>query len=462
MKTARLLLCFLLAAVLSLSFNNSSKAATTFKDVSTTHRAYKEIMYLSQGAIVTGNTSGYFKPNSIVTRAAAAAMIGRALNLNGDPRTTQFKDVGPGNFASGYIQSAVEKKIITGYKDGTFHPNDPVNRGQMAIMISKAFNYSFNNTVSGAASALKTRGIAQGMVDGSFGADMPIVRGDFSVFLARSIDYKLRLVPTVSFSSEKYVISSDLNVRTGPSTKYPKVTNILAKTKVEVAYKVGEWLYIKTESGEGFAHGAYLADDYEQAIAKKTIVIDPGHGYPDVGAVGFGIFESNVVLDTSLRLKELLLQTPFPVKLTRETDEKVELNDRVAFAKRVNADIFVSVHANAYNGSANGTETYYYSAAATNPYAEDSKVLATFIQKRLLVALELNDRGVKRGNFHVIRENTMPAVLTELGFIDYKPDNDKLRSPLWRQRAAEGIYLGILDYYKYNGHDVSKLYNVVQ
>jgi N-acetylmuramoyl-L-alanine amidase len=463
MKTARLLLCLILTTVLSLSISQtSSKAATSFLDISQNHRAYKEITYLAQGAIVSGELSGYFRPNRVVTRAEAAAMIGRALNLNGEKRPTQFKDVGSGNFASGYIQSAVEAKIITGYKDGTFNPDEPMNRGQMAVVICKAFNYDFGNTASGAAGALLSKGIAQGMADGTFGLTKSITRADFSVFLARAINYKLRLTPTVAFTSEKYVIPNTLNVRTGPSTKYTTVTSLKTGTKVEVAYSVGDWLYIRSGSTEGFAHGAYLATDYSPALAAKTIVIDPGHGGTDPGASGFGIHEKDVVLDTALRVKKLILQTPFNINLTRETDEKISLSDRVAFAQRVNGDIFISIHANAFDGKANGTETYYYRSAATNPYVKDSEMLATFIQKRLLAAWKLNDRGVKHGNFHVIRENTMPAVLTELGFIDYKPDNDKLRSAYWRQEAAEAIYLGILDYYKYKGHNVTNLYNVVQ
>lgn len=72
---------------------------------------------------------------------------------------------------------------------------------------------------------------------------------------------------------------------------------------------------------------------------------------------------------------------------------------------------------------------------------------------------KLNNRGVKHGNFHVLRENTMPAALVELGFITNKSDNEKLASATWRQRAAEAIYLGILDYYKEKGYNVNSYYN---
>ena len=68
------------------------------------------------------------------------------------------------------------------------------------------------------------------------------------------------------------------------------------------------------------------------------------------------------------------------------------------------------------------------------------------------------DRGVKHGDYHVLRENTMPAVLVELGFIDNASDNEKLASTTYRQKAAQAIYYGILDYYKANGYNVSQYY----
>lgn len=473
MKAVKLLLCLLLAMSTVLTVGQTkSEAATGFKDISSSHRAYKEITYLGQGDIVSGNENGNFVPNSSVTRGEAAAMIGRALNLNGTKRATSFSDVGAGNFASGYIQSAVDKKIFSGYGDGTFRPYAKVTRGEMAVMISKAFNYSFNNSVSGAASALMSRGIAQGMDNGTFGADQTLIRADFAVFLARAIDYTLRTKPTITFSGAKYVNVDSLNVRKGPSTKYTTIGALKQNTKVEIGYKVGTWTLVKSGSLIGFVSDSYLANDItsggddtenpgDGTLSSQVIVLDPGHGGKDSGAVGLGITEKSVVLDTSLRLQKLLANTPITVKMTRSTDVFIELKDRVAFAKQNKANTFVSVHANSANGSASGSETYYYDTAksrAVNPNTSDSKLLAQKIQARLAVAMEHNNRGDKHGDFHVIRENSMPAVLVELGFIDNKSDNAKLASPTYRQKAAKAIYHGILDYYKAKGYNVNGLY----
>ncbi|MCM3574435.1 MULTISPECIES: N-acetylmuramoyl-L-alanine amidase [Mesobacillus] len=460
----------ILLALLILPFTaNSSEAAVAFLDVDSSHRAYPEISYLAGGNIVNG-TGGYFNPNKEVTRAEAATMLGRALNLNGTKRATMFKDVDPGSFASGYIQSAVEKSIISGYQDGTFRPEQPVKRGEMALLINRAFGYGGSDTIS-AANALMEKGIAQGISPGNFGYDLKIKRADFSVFLARAVNYKYRINAQVEFGGDLQIKADSLNVRTGPSTNFTIVHELPIATKVEAAYRVGDWVFIRSAEAEGLVHGAYLTGTYPSFMNKplpastplneEMIIIDPGHGGKDPGASGYGIQEKAVVLDTALKVKALLAKTPFSYKLTRETDVYLTLSQRVSLAKSVGGDTFVSIHANAFNGSANGTEVYYYGTSATNPYHSDSKRLAAAIQNRLLAAWKLYDRGIDHGDYHVLRENSMPAVLVELGFIDNKKDNEKLASAWWRQEAAEAIYLGILDYYKAKGYNVTYLYNNV-
>ncbi|RDI39982.1 N-acetylmuramoyl-L-alanine amidase [Falsibacillus pallidus] len=443
--------------------------AQTFVDVGDSHRAKMEINYLATGQIVNGSLDGHFYPDKQVTRAEAAAMIGRTLQFNGKQVSTDFSDVGIQNFASGYIQEAARHSIITGYKDGSFKPDQPVARGEMAIMISRAFGYGAS-TINSAAKALMDKGIAQGVADGTFGTTNSIKRSDFSVFLARSINSELRLNGSMpEFTQTDTVNADSLNMRSGPSTLYDVKSAIPFKGEVKIGYKVGKWAFIQYDGKTGFVHTDFLASSVggsSSQIAGKTIVIDPGHGGTDPGASGYGLLEKTVTQDTALRVQNYFKQTPFNILLTQEKDPvgyKTELSDRVAFARNHNADIFVSIHCNSFNGTADGTETYYY-AAYQNPHVDESKALATYVQKRMLDALDLKDRGIDNGDFHVIRENTMPAILTELAFIDNKSDNAKLASSYWRQEAAKAIYLGILDYY-YNYKkidDVLPLYNLLQ
>ncbi|WP_257475177.1 N-acetylmuramoyl-L-alanine amidase [Bacillus sp. MCCB 382] len=466
---------FLLMSILSLAvivaFSNVSPKSTyasTFPDVGDSHRAKDEIYYLATGKIANGDQNGYFHPDKQVTRAEAAALIGRAIQLNGEQKRTEFTDVGSQHFASGYIQEAADKKIITGYSDGSFKPNAPVARGEMALLISRAFGYQ-STTISSASAQLIDRGIAQGMSDGSFGTTQSIKRSDFSVFLSRSINAKMRLAgqePT--FSKVQYVTTDNLNFREGPSTYYSVLGSFDKGKEVKVGYEIGEWAFIQADGIEGFVHTAYLSSkkvsDIEDLLADKTIIIDPGHGYPDNGASGFGLNESFVVLDTGMRVKGYLEKSPFHFAMTRESDKKIELQDRVTFAREKGGDIFVSIHANSFNGTAHGTESYYFQSAAYNPYVNQSKALATYLQNRLVESWDAFDRGEKNGNFHVLRENTMPASLVELGFIDQKEDNAKLASPSYRQKAAKAIYLGILDYYYHyeNLKGIDYLYQELQ
>ncbi|MGM9923589.1 MAG: S-layer homology domain-containing protein [Bacillus sp. (in: firmicutes)] len=175
--------------------------AASFKDVSTNYRFYDEINYLTGKGIITGYPDGTFKPEQTVTRAAAAMMIGRALDLDGTQRKTKFKDVNSTMVASGYIQSAVEKGIISGFPDGTFKPNQSVTRGQLAIFLAKAFQLEKTATVtfkdvspSMAAypyiGKLVAANITTGYEDNTYRPNIAVTRGQFSAFMARALDPK--------------------------------------------------------------------------------------------------------------------------------------------------------------------------------------------------------------------------------------------------------------------------------
>ncbi|OLN24141.1 cell wall hydrolase [Domibacillus antri] len=456
-------------------FNVTSPAqAAGFTDVPA--RALEEVTFLSDGNIAKGSSAAIFNSNRTITRAEAAIFLGRALQLNGTPRKTVFRDVDRSSSVAGYIQSGVDHNIILGYLSGVsagnFYPNKAITRGEMAIMIANAFKYSYGGTASGAAKALMDRGVADGMGNGSFGSGNLIKRADFAVFLARAINPEFRTKDSVSFTKSLWSNAPNLNIRSGPSTAYPSIGKLSENQQVSGAHSVGKWTYVKSGATVGFVSTAYLrttaakpaatppvTESADSRLSGQTIIIDPGHGGSDPGAISFGLREKDVVLTTGLKVNNLLKQTPFNVKMTRSTDTFVSLSARPAFAVRNGGDVFVSIHANAASASATGTETFYYSAA-TNPYTADSRLLATKIQNRMIAAWNLRNRGVKTGNFAVLRENNMPAALAELGFITNKSDNDKLKSDYWLTSASKAIYYGILDYYKAKGYDVDSLYNV--
>ncbi|MFC5604834.1 N-acetylmuramoyl-L-alanine amidase [Sporosarcina koreensis] len=482
-KSVLFLLSFLMIFSFDLFTPKSASAASGFVDIPATHRAYKEISYLQQGNITTSDIVGKFDPDAPMTRAHAAAMIGKAIQLKGVPVNTRFPDVPTGHFASGYIEDSVNRGIIFGYKqtDGTYlyKPENQLKRGEMALLISRAFGYK-SDTTNAAAQEFMAKGISEGVGKGNFGTEQLMKRGDFAVFLARAVNAEFRTKNEGMTSTSLYVnVDEDttLNMRTGPSVDYPVTKNLFSGYPVDVTYTVGNWAYAKVGNGYGFIHSEYLSTDQpsisnikdpidviteiigKKALGQLTVVIDPGHGGKDPGAVGNKMSEKEVVLDISKRAKKYFQGTPINVKLTRETDVFIELADRVKFAKQNNADLFISVHANAFNGKASGIETYYYSAAR-NTNVQESKALSTYIQKRMLEAWNLPDRSVQSKSLHVIRENSMPATLIEVGFIDNAKDAQYIASPAHRETMAKAVFLGTLDYlYHFEGRsEVMPLY----
>ncbi|MEH7384312.1 cell wall-binding repeat-containing protein [Bacillus sp. JJ1521] len=182
-------------------------------------------------------------------------------------------------------------------------------------------------------------------------------------------------------------------------------------------------------------------------LAGLTIVVDAGHGGSDPGAIGHGLNEKDVVLDIAKRVQSKLEPIGANVVMTRESNVYVTLDQRVEIANSIGANAFISIHNNAAtNQSANGTETFW-----NDKYASaESKELATEIQKELIRQLGTRDRGVKEASFKVIRESTMASILVEVAFISNQNEAVKLGSPEFREKAANAIYQGVLNYYGKN------------
>ncbi|WP_052128593.1 N-acetylmuramoyl-L-alanine amidase family protein [Neosynechococcus sphagnicola] len=174
---------------------------------------------------------------------------------------------------------------------------------------------------------------------------------------------------------------------------------------------------------------------------RLVVVIDPGHGGPDVGAVGIGgIWEKNIVLDVSRQVADLLERQGIQAVLTRPDDRDLDLEPRVQIARQVNATIFVSIHANSINLSRpdiSGIETYYYATGAR---------LAQVLHRNILQGTGAKDRGVRTARFYVIRRTTMPSVLLEIGFVTGQEDASRLSTAAYRSQMAAAIARGILEY----------------
>ncbi|MDR3543855.1 MAG: N-acetylmuramoyl-L-alanine amidase [Desulfosporosinus sp.] len=192
-------------------------------------------------------------------------------------------------------------------------------------------------------------------------------------------------------------------------------------------------------------------------LKNKVIVIDPGHGGADPGAQNSGLKEKDVNLDISLRLRKVLESRGCKVILTREVDKdfflpgyilgrmakRAELNQRINLASANNADLFISVHTNSFpQRNTYGMETYYHLKSATG------KALAELIQEQLIRLQSDNKRKAKAGDYYLINQTQMPAVIVEVGFISNPRERKLLLSNNYRDSIAEAIGIGIDQYFK--------------
>ena len=205
-----------------------------------------------------------------------------------------------------------------------------------------------------------------------------------------------------------------------------------------------------------FATGGTANSSRVAGVSGHSIVIDPGHGGSDTGAVGpTGVTEASVTLAVSKDLQSILENSGARVTMTRDKDVDVYgpyASDRQELQARVNvgeytpgAEIFVSIHCNAFsNPASNGMETYYY---AGSPRGER---LATLLNEELEKAGGLFNRGVKTANFYVIKHSSMPATLAELAFVTNPKEEQLLASPAYQMKLAEGIARAISRYFSGN------------
>jgi N-acetylmuramoyl-L-alanine amidase len=216
----------------------------------------------------------------------------------------------------------------------------------------------------------------------------------------------------------------------------------------------------------------------------RRIVIDPGHGGHDPGAMSpSGTREKDIVLQIGHKVAQKIRDDlGIDAVMTRSTDVFIELQERTAIANKVGADLFVSIHANAsVNRAANGIETYYLNLAKTEKVAQlaakengttlekvstlqavlfdlmanyklnDSAHLANEVQKALhkkaLTAYPtVKNLGVKQGPFYVLVGATMPSILVETAFVSNERDEQKLKDPQYQDITAEGIITGLRGY----------------
>ena len=185
---------------------------------------------------------------------------------------------------------------------------------------------------------------------------------------------------------------------------------------------------------------------------QKVIIIDPGHGGKDTGAIGTNsIQEKDVSLSIAkkiIRLNETLLNNEFDMYSTRYMDTLISLSDRSRLAESLKADVFVSLHCNASNTSAKGMDIYVHNTNDEEVLIKKSIGMGLSILEESTLKLDFKKRAVRFANFQVLRENIeiRPAILIEMGFISSTDEADYFLKPKNIRAMALAILMGLYNY----------------
>lgn len=260
-----------------------------------------------------------------------------------------------------------------------------------------------------------------------------------------------------ALSSRLMVLYDVVNLRQGPGTEYPVVGQVKQGDVLLATDKSGDWYQVE----EGYVRqdlvylldGDSLSRSDEDALAGKVIVLDPGHGkisedgsYSDPGAIGpSGLREREVNLAVTAYAVDFLRRMGAQVITTNMGDNYLSLADRAAYAAYYDADIFVSIHANANTSAAVSGSGVYRNSASVNAYLDN--LLGRKIEDSLVASLERREVGVVAGAFGVLRDLSCPGVIVEVAFLSNPEEEALLASDEFRQKAAMAIAYGIRDYF---------------
>ncbi|WP_125604435.1 N-acetylmuramoyl-L-alanine amidase [Lapidilactobacillus bayanensis] len=248
--------------------------------------------------------------------------------------------------------------------------------------------------------------------------------------------------------------ANNTHLRTQPNANAAVVANLSANSTLTYVKTVNQWYQVKTSSGKVGYLASWVVTLKDKGtssstmpkvasnLAESTIVLDPGHGGNDSGALSqTNQYEKTYTLEMAKAIAARLRSAGANVILTRSSDDYVGLSQRARISNKLNADAFISLHFDS-NDSANsvsGVTTYYYNKT------RDGK-LARSLEGQLS-ALPLTNRGAEYANYEVLRENTRPSVLLELGYINNQKDFSQISSTSYRQAVANSIVNGLTAYF---------------
>ncbi|CEG22060.1 S-layer protein precursor [Planococcus massiliensis] len=258
-------------------------AAAAAPDLPKSHAFYDEMTYLMEKGVVSGYSDGTVKPDTEVTRAQAAVMIGRLKGFSGAKQATPFNDVPSTHYASGYIAEAAKAGYLKGYGDGTFRPNAPIIRGDMAMIVERVFDLAFtfnssfkdvgpNAVYSEAIRKILAANITIGYPDNTFRPRQAVTRGQFSAFLARALEPKFKndaAIPDSYMKDKTKTYTYQMSDGTTAVHRFQNVPNrdgLVYGFMWTAQIDGGSYEYLELENYNIFAFG-YPYSEYDVALA---------------------------------------------------------------------------------------------------------------------------------------------------------------------------------------------------
>ncbi len=272
-------------------------------------------------------------------------------------------------------------------------------------------------------------------------------------------DEQVRMVGTVKLTS------GNLNIRKGPTIKDDVIGKLPNGSRVEVLEQLEDWVKIPYQGASAYVSKPYLVISKEiikpSAGSQKIIVLDPGHGGKDPGAIASDkTYESDLVWRYALAVQETLEQAGYAVLFTRDEKNSCtnyksiydELGCRASFASKVGGHLHISLHADANPSKKfRGTVTFYNARkdldGHQNPFPKESKRLAELVQSHVQPVVGSSDRGIDNKNYYVNRMNSVPSVLIELGVMTNADDLKLLKSAAMPKKVAEALKQAIDQYF---------------
>ncbi|MGM0941500.1 MAG: N-acetylmuramoyl-L-alanine amidase [Bacillota bacterium] len=264
------------------------------------------------------------------------------------------------------------------------------------------------------------------------------------------------------------VVTKNTHIRSGPGSSYSSIGTLPAGKSYRLIETKGEWHQIEVNNGQNgwiaswhtdtpaqeatsasvSAHTIKAPDQQTSSITSATkpldgyhIMLDPGHGGKDSGAMGLkNVYEKNITFTTAQKIADKLREAGATVLTTRSKDTYISLDRRVELSHSNKTNAFISIHYNAFpDSSVSGLNTFYYSK-------KNDLRLAENVHTSLTASIDMKDRGILQKNYRVLRTNHAPSILLELGFITNPNDLAKIQSESFETNVAEAVTDGLKNY----------------